>query len=121
MTYKILLIDDDDSFTELVSARLQAAGYEVHTAPDAMMGLQAAHTYQPDLVLLDLKVPAGGGLSVLENLRKSIKTSQIPVIVVTGTADLKKKTELVKLGVKTYIQKPFTPEDLLQTISSTLQ
>jgi len=120
MAAKILLIEDDEQLTELLMTRLRAAGYDVCAAPDAMLGLQAAHSQQPDLILLDLKVPAGGGLSVLQNLRNSINTRQIPVIVMTGTADKEKKTELHKLGIRTYIQKPFKPEELLEAVAKTL-
>ena len=64
--------------------RLESAGYEVRAAPDAMLGIKMAHQLPLDLILLDLKLPAGGGLAVLENLQKSINTKLIPIIVVTG-------------------------------------
>ena len=120
MASKILLIEDDEALSELMMVRLRAVGYEVFAATDAMQGIMLAHQRLPGLILLDLKVPAGGGLSVLENLRKSINTRSIPIIVVTGTADNEKKTEMRRLGIKTYIQKPFNTEDLLQTVASTL-
>ncbi len=115
MNAKILLLDDDESMTELVGARLRAAGFDIRIAGDAPSGIQTAHQWQPHLILLDLKMPAGGGLAVLKGLQNSIHTKQIPVIVVTGAAD-DMKSRLREFGIKTYIQKPFQPEELLQAI-----
>jgi len=117
---KILLIEDDEELVELVRLRLKGAGYEVSAAGDAMHGVKMAHQTQPDLILIDLKIPAGGGVSVLRNLRKSINTKHIPVLIVTGTSDANLKSQLLEFGIKTYIQKPFTAEDLLHAITGVL-
>jgi len=120
MAAKILIIEDDEPLVELLSERLRAAGYEAYAAPDAMLGIKTAHLKLPDLILLDLKVPAGGGIAVLHSLRKSINTRQIPVIIVTGGADSDKKSQLREFGIKTYIQKPFSSEELLQAVAKAL-
>jgi DNA-binding response OmpR family regulator len=117
---KILIIEDDEQTVELLAARLRSAGYQVSFAADAMMGIKAVHQIQPDLILLDLKIPAGGGLAVLEGIKKSMHTKLTPVIILTGTEDAAAKKRLLDFGIKTYIQKPYHPEDLMKAISQIL-
>ncbi len=123
----ILIIEDDEAILELIAVRLRASGYEVRMATDAMLGTKMAIQAPPDLILLDLKMPAGGGAGVLQSLRNSriassssILTKRVPVIVVTGASDPESKNTLRQFGIKTYIQKPFTPEELLGAIASVL-
>lgn len=119
MATHILIIEDDESLVELMSARLRKAGHEIRVATDAMLGTKMAlQTPAPDLVLLDLKMPAGGGLAVLKSLRGSVLTKHIPVVVITGNADAEAKAKLLQYGIKTYLQKPFTADDLMSAIES---
>ena len=120
MGAKILLIEDDESTVELLAMRLRGAGYQVSIAMDAVMGIKGVHQTQPDLILLDLKIPAGGGIAVLEGLRKSFLIKSTPVIVLTGTAEAAMKKRLLEFGIKTYIQKPYQPDELMQAIATLL-
>ena len=81
---KILLIDDMPNVVTLVKARLEASGYEVIAALDAQQGLTYAYSEKPDLIILDIVMPAGGGYSVYARLRLSPKTRAVPVIFLTA-------------------------------------
>jgi DNA-binding response OmpR family regulator len=120
MGAKILLIEDDASAIELLMARLRAGGYEVDVAMDALAGVKAVRQNQPDLILLDLKIPAGGGIGVLEALQKSFLLKIIPIIVLTGTTDSSMKKKLLEFGIKTYLQKPYQSDDLMRAIAASL-
>src|SRR2546427_11208267 len=82
---KILVIDDDKTFTAMAASLLRSAGYSPVVAFDAMQGFMFAQREQPALILLDLSMPAGGGMQLLDKLQHSSKTQNVPVIIVTGT------------------------------------
>ena len=117
---KILIVEDNASVAELLGFQLKSAGFEFFIAPDAMIGVQKCVSWRPDLVLLDLMLPAGGGLAVLRNMKNSIYTRDIPVIVLTGSTDLAMKKQLLEFNVRTLIQKPHDPHDLMLNIKSAL-
>src|SRR2546430_7128135 len=82
---KVLVIDDDQTFTTMATSLLRTAGYKPLVAFDAMQGFMFAQREQPALILLDLSMPAGGGMQLLDKLQHSSKTQNVPVIIVTGT------------------------------------
>ena len=84
MAKKILIVDDDKEIALLLASRLKANKYEVVVAYDAVEAVAKAFKEKPDLILLDIKMPAGGGLSVMQNLRNAADTATIPVIVITA-------------------------------------
>jgi twitching motility two-component system response regulator PilH len=117
----ILIIDDDTSFGRLVSAHLAGHGYEISLALDGVSGLKRAFQSKPDLVLLNLILPAGGGEIVLENLRKSPESCGIPVFIMSSLLSPKKLEEKAReLGAQGFISKPIEPEDLLYIIESVI-
>lgn len=120
MTSRILVIEDDADVGRLVCARLRSAGYQPQLAPDAVTGLQAARRTLPDLVVLDLAMPAGGGLSVLRSLRLSSKTNLVPVVVLTGTSDENRPAEATAAGANALVMKPYDAEALLDEIRKQL-
>src|SRR4029077_12160381 len=81
---KILIIEDDPVARADLEARLEASGYSVARAADAASALTVVNREQPDLILLDLGLPAGDGFLVLERLRKIKSLAAIPVLVITG-------------------------------------
>ena len=81
---KILVVDDNPTIRKGLSVRLRANGYEVSFAEDAISATAAVVAERPDLVLLDLGLPAGDGFVVMERLQKNDRLSNIPVIVLTG-------------------------------------
>lgn len=115
----ILIVDDDTVFGRAMTAILASRGYEVTVALDGVSGLKHAFQKKPDLVLLNLVLPAGGGENVLASLRKSPATQLIPVFVMSSLLSPKKLEEKAKeLGAQGFIAKPIEPEDLTYIIES---
>ena len=120
---KILIFEDNEGLGRMLRVRLSASGYETLVAPDAVIGMEAAQRFKPDLVILDLMLPAGGGLKVLEGLRGSVYTAGIPVLVVSGM-----EQELMggyvnqvrQMGIEGYLRKPFEAKQLLSEIQRIL-
>jgi twitching motility two-component system response regulator PilH len=117
----VLIIDDDTTFGRVASNHLTGHGYEVSLALDGVSGLKTAFQKRPDLVLLNLILPAGGGEIVLANLRKSPESGTVPVFVMSSLLSSKKLEEKAReLGAQGYISKPIDPEDLLYIIESVI-
>ena len=121
MAKKILIVDDEPQIAMLLNARLRANHYEVLVAYDAMQGFQIAVRTIPDLILLDLRMPAGGGGGLFENLQKNIQTTLIPVIFITahGNDDIEKACR--DSGAVDFIRKPFDPDDVLRKVRKALK
>lgn len=113
----ILVGDDDAVHLHLVSTRLRARGYEVVMARDAMQVLMAALRSKPAAILLDVNLPGGTGLQALKQLKSSMVTNPIPVIVVTGNEDPKLPETMMKLGAEDFLRKPFDFDDLLHILA----
>ena len=118
---KILVIDDMPNIVTMLKARLEASGYEVVTALNAQQGLTYASAEKPDLILLDIVMPAGGGYSVFTRLKMSPKTRSVPVIFLTAKDRPEDVARAYKLGVQYYIKKPYKPEMLLETVKKVLE
>ena len=118
--YKILIIEDEVDIAKVLRKRLLEAGYEVFVAHDGYFGTKMAHEKKPDLIILDLMLPAGHGLLVLKNLRFSMDTSEIPVVVTTGSRDEEYRKKVMEEGIDAIFDKPFDSEKLLQTIKDIL-
>ncbi len=115
---KILIADDEKEWALMLCARLQHEGFEIEIAFDAIQATTQALQLKPDLILLDISMPAGGGIAVLENLRGSMKTSHIPVIVITARGDAETRESVTKLGISGYHVKPIEMADLLKNINA---
>jgi len=81
---KVLVVDDERDIIKALMIRLQGAGYEVVTAFDGAQAIFVAHKEKPDLIILDIRMPAGDGFSVAEKLKHSTNTVSIPIIFLTG-------------------------------------
>lgn len=110
---KILIVEDEEELAFGLAVFLKSKGYPVLIAHDGLHGVSISHKENVGAVILDLGLPAGGGLFVLENLKKSTDTMQIPVVVVTASQDNELKEKVLALGVEAYLQKPFEPEEIL--------
>ena len=117
--HHILVVDDDPEILETISFTLTGKGYEVSTAYDGNQGVAYAETKNPDLVILDLMMPRRSGFLVLERLRQNADT-QMPIIMITGNEGMRHKKYAELLGVDDYIQKPFTMDRLLQSLTDIL-
>jgi len=112
---RVLIIDDDSDTRKLLSVGLQNHGFEPVEAADGESGIAAAFAQSPDLVLLDLHLPGTDGFGVLQQLKRSPATAQIPVIVVTGDEDLwlGSRARVLALGAADFVAKPFEMDVLI--------
>ena len=116
MNKKILVVDDEPQIVSLLSARLKANGYETFAANDADTCIIMAREVQPDLILLDMKMPAGGGIRAFESIKSSVYTSNIPIIFITAYPG-EEVIKLVKdIGADGFFSKPFKSIELLTKI-----
>lgn len=120
---KILIVEDDPDVRLGYTILLTAHHYDTCFAGDAIAAISEALMHQPDLILLDLGLPAGDDLIVLERLRKRFRTvnlALIPVIVVSGREDRGNRLRALKAGARAYIQKPWDDNELLALIKQLL-
>jgi CheY-like chemotaxis protein len=116
----ILVIDDDEDVRVTLGQDLLSSGHIPVFAEDAQQAIETARFELPDLILLDLRFPGGGGLEVLQQLQESPATSEIPVIVFSGQKSDTLVAEALRLGARTYVQKSFTSTRLNETIDRLL-
>ena len=118
MKKKILVVDDEAQIVRLLSLRLQANNYDVVVAYDGYQCVQMTQEENPDLILLDIKMPLGGGIKAFETLRKNTSTENIPVIFITAFPSVAIKKQVIDMGAEGFIAKPFSSEELLEKIRS---
>ncbi len=119
--HKILVIEDDPVARADLQARLEANGYIVAQAADAASALTVVNRERPDLILLDLGLPAGDGFLVVERLRKIKALAAIPVLVITGRSDPETRKRVEAMGVAPVLVKPVQTEPLLTAIRTRLE
>ena len=115
---KILVIDDEPSIINLVSAYLKPEGYEVFTAADGNAGLKAARVFKPDLIILDLMLPGMDGIELLSRLRRE---SDVYVIMLTARTEETDKIVGLSVGADDYVTKPFSPRELVARVKAALR
>jgi len=120
VTKTILIIDDDQDWVWMLGMWLQHEGYHVESAFDAAQAITQAINVKPDLVLLDIIMPAGDGVGALEKLRNNANTINIPVIVVTAVKDKQTKEKAEKLGISGYFVKPVDKGTLMEKLKEVL-
>lgn len=121
MAKKILIVDDETNIVRVLTSRLEANNYEVCAAFDAVHGLRMAIKEQPDLILMDIKMPAGDGASVYEKIKKSEDTAIIPVIFITAYPSNDVLERVQELGAAGFVTKPFDSDDLVNRIREVLK
>ena len=118
---RVLIVEDEQSVQMTMARLVKSGGYEVMLAGDALAAVRSAVKERPDLILLDLGLPAGGGKVVIERLHNLAATSLTPIIVVTGQyVDRGATQDLADLGCQTVLTKPVPPEELLAAIGQAL-
>ena len=120
MGKKILIVDDEAGIVRLLSMRLKAKGYEVFEAYDGLECVKMAMQVLPDLILLDIKMPQGGGIGAFERLIKLDATKEIPVIFMTAFPTEEIQNQVRQMGAKDCISKPFISKDFEQTIDTVI-
>jgi len=117
---RILIIDDDVGFRDLLRIHLSAAGYEVQVAEDGVTGGRALLAQTPDLIVSDLNMPFLDGFELLSLLRSDAETAKIPVILLSGRSDGDTMAKAVELGAADFLTKPVTRDQLLESIEACL-
>jgi DNA-binding response OmpR family regulator/tetratricopeptide (TPR) repeat protein len=121
MTTRILLAEDNARLAAMLQIFLESLGHQVISAPDGTAALAFLQEGTIDLVILDLKLPGTSGVEVLQRMRRSPSWKEIPVIVMTGVyRGSSYAAAAEKLGVKAYLEKPFSREVFLQAVRSSL-
>jgi len=113
---RVLLIDDEQFYFKLLKKTLPEAEYNLEYAKSGPEGLAKIPSFEPEMLIVDLKLPEMDGFEILERLRRDPKYSFIPVIVITSRDELSEKLRAFELGADDYVVKPFQPEELLARI-----
>lgn len=116
--YKILVIEDENNISNLLSVLLESNGYKVITASTNKNGQIMLESHRPDLIILDLGLPDMDGREFLKKLRKDSLT---PVIILSARSDEKDKVEALNMGANDYVTKPFGLEELVARVRSVLR
>ena len=115
---RILVVEDDPTVSEVVVEYLRRSGYEVYAAADGLSALAAADARPPDLVVLDLMLPALDGFEVCRRLRAR---GPVPVIMLTALGEESDRLTGLELGADDYVTKPFSPRELVLRVASVLR
>ena len=116
MTRKVLVIDDESGFVDAVKMLLEANGYTIISAGNGAEGFDKAVKENPDLILLDLVMPKVNGIETLSKLKSDVRTSLIPVIMLTAKTDREYILDAGRLGAVDYIVKPVSMQELSASV-----
>jgi two-component system KDP operon response regulator KdpE len=114
----IVVVDDEKSILKLISSTLKVTGYNVYTGIDGEEAITLVEQHNPDLLLVDVRMPNLGGLEVCKRLRE---WSKVPIIVVSALNDANYAVEALDLGADDYLRKPFYVTELLARVRTQLR
>jgi CheY-like chemotaxis protein len=117
---KILIVDDNNDMRRALHIRLRASGYDTVFANDGLSAVMVALKESPDLIILDLGLPAGDGFVVMDRLSKNTKLSCIPVIVLTAREARGNEEQALAKGCAAFLQKPPDNDQLFAAIRNAL-
>lgn len=118
MNEKVLVVDDEQSITELIKLDLEFEGYQIETAYDGREALEKVESFQPDLIILDIMLPHITGYEVC---RKVNEKYNIPVILLTAKTDVVDKVLGLELGADDYLTKPFDNRELIARVKALIR
>jgi CheY-like chemotaxis protein len=116
----VLLVDDDNSILLGTGVRLKSMGYTVFTAKDAVSAVSAVVKNGPDVVVLDVSLPAGDGFLVADRLQNLVTSAATPIIFITASEDPTLRERAFNLGAAAFLTKPFSATSLADAIESAL-
>jgi two-component system chemotaxis response regulator CheY len=116
----ILLVDDNNTVLLTLGVRLKGMGYIVYTAKDAISAVSAVRKSAPDVVVLDISLPAGDGFVVAERLQNLTGSAATPIIFITASDNPTHRERAKKLGAVGFLQKPFDATALADAIESAM-
>ena len=115
------MVEDDRKISLALAVRLKSSGYRVLAAYDALAGLTLAARHEPDLVVLDIAMPAGDGLDVAEKIQNRTNTVGTPMIIITASREPGLKERATELGAVAYFEKPFRASNFLAAVRYALR
>ncbi|KAM3111092.1 response regulator transcription factor [Phormidesmis sp. 146-33] len=118
---QILIIDNDFTFSELLSVELETIGYQVSYASEGIKGQILAQQLLPDLIMLDIRLPKVDGFTVCRRLRQDDRTANIPILVLTALSATQDKVKAFDAGADDYLIKPFASEEMLVRVQAILR
>lgn len=121
MSRSILLIEDNEQNRYLLTFLLEQHGYVVLSAADGARGIEAAKTFQPSLILLDIQLPTMDGYAVARALRKNEALCGVPIVAVTSYAMEGDEEKALEAGCTGYIEKPINPRTFIQEMERALK
>lgn len=121
MNNRVLIVDDDPEIMDWLSIDLQMSGFQIDSASDGLSGLQKAQNGKYDIIILDVMMPNMDGFEVCKNLRKSAKTKDIPIILLTAKGTIEDKITGFGAGADDYLVKPFDIQELLVRMRALLR
>ena len=121
MASRVLIVEDERDIRDLVLFHLEREGFQVSSASSGEEALRQVRHASPDLVLLDLMLPAMGGLEVCRKLRQDPATVALPIVMLTAKGDEVDRVLGLELGADDYIVKPFSPKELLARVRAVLR
>jgi two-component system phosphate regulon response regulator PhoB len=116
----ILVADDDTDIRDLVTFKLEQAGFKVTAVDNGLAALTAARDEPPDLMVLDVMMPGMSGIDVCQELRRDSTTAALPIILLTARAQEGDVEVGFGVGADDYIIKPFSPRELLNRVEAVL-
>ena len=115
---KVLVIDDERIVLDSITKILKEENFAVEVSLSGCQGLEWATQKDYDIVLTDLRMPDIGGMRILRDVKR-VKPA-IPVVMITGFGTVKSAVQAMKLGAAEYLEKPFSPDELVKTVNSAL-
>jgi two-component system response regulator MprA len=115
---RVLVVEDDDAIAQVLQRSLRMEGYDVRIAEDGVDALEAAHSFLPDLVVLDLGLPGLDGVEVARTLRSS---DDVPILMLTARDAVESRVEGLDAGADDYLVKPFERQELLARLRALLR
>jgi DNA-binding response OmpR family regulator len=121
VTYKILIVEDDEFLADIYKTKFELEGFKVIQAGDGEKGLKAIQTKKPDLVLLDILLPKMDGFAILQTVKKDPETKNIPVILLTNLGQKEDVQKGLNLGAVDYLIKAhFNPAETVEKVKKIL-
>jgi DNA-binding response OmpR family regulator len=118
--YKVLVADDEHNIRHILDFSLHAEGFQVISALDGEEAFQLAVAVIPDLVILDVMMPGQGGVETCRALKADVRTSSIPIILLTALTGREDRNAGEQAGADAYITKPFSPQKVIDAVHDLL-
>ncbi len=120
-TRRILIVDDEVSVTELLSYHLRQRGFEVTALNDPRLALEAARSFRPELIVLDVMMPDLSGIQVCRLIRADASLKGIPIVFLSAKTEEGDRIEGFESGADDYVCKPFSPKELMLRVMAILK